>query len=576
MDLLGKGKPRRRTHAGRYGEILSILLKYGFSEFVKRAGLIGRFQFLTSLIPEKEHVKITQFNIWEKVRFVLEELGPTFIKFGQIASNRRDMFPNELVDELEKLQDAVPPFPFHEVKNIIQEDFGKPLEEVFQSFSKTPTASASIAQVHRAVLYSGEAVAVKVRRPNIEEVITADIDIMYRLASIIERYGSEFPTLSPTELVEEFEKQIWKEVDFYHELLNIKKFKDTIRKNKYIYAPGIYKEYSTKRILTLEFIEGRKLGEVIRDNSGAYDKALIADRGADVLLKQIFIDGFFHADPHPGNMMALPGNRLCFLDFGMMGSIPRNQQNAINSMLLGMVRRDSLMITGAVMKLTDARLHVKQDVLEQAIYEYMDEYLELPLEDIDFSQSVNDLIDLIVQFHIKVPTNLTLVAKTLMIIEGVGRAMNPQFKTIEKIEAFSAELFLKKFNPERMGNEFMVSMEEYGDLIRNFPIHINYLFNQAREHKLRVPIEHQGLDPVRETIDKVGSRLVFGFVLSALLISSALIVQAGVGPEWRGMSIFGVVGFALGGVMGGILLISSVIRFIWWRIKKIKSHLDTW
>ena len=576
MDLLGKGKPRRRTHAGRYGEILSILLKYGFSEFVKRAGLIGKFQFLTSLIPEKEHVKITQFNIWEKVRFVLEELGPTFIKFGQIASNRRDMFPNELVDELEKLQDAVPPFPFHEVKNIIQEDFGKPLEEVFQSFSKTPTASASIAQVHRAVLYSGEAVAVKVRRPNIENIITADIDIMYRLASIIERYGSEFPTLSPTELVEEFEKQIWKEVDLYHELLNIKKFKDTIRKNKYIYAPGIYKEYSTKRVLTLEFIEGRKLGEVIRDNSGAYDKALIADRGADVLLKQIFIDGFFHADPHPGNMMVLPGDRLCFLDFGMMGSIPRNQQNAINSMLLGMVRRDSLMITGAVMKLTDARLHVKQDVLEQAIYEYMDEYLELPLEDIDFSQSVNDLIELIVQFHIKVPTNLTLVAKTLMIIEGVGRAMNPQFKTIEKIEAFSAELFLKKFNPERMGNEFLVSMEEYGDLIRNLPVHINYLFNQAREHKLRFPIEHQGLDPVRETIDKVGSRLVFGFVLSALLISSALIVQAGVGPEWRGMSIFGVIGFALGGVMGGILLISSVIRFIWWRIKKIKSHLDTW
>ncbi len=576
MDLLGKGKPRRRTHAGRYGEILSILLKYGFSEFVKRAGLIGKFQFLTSLIPEKEHVKITQFNIWEKVRFVLEELGPTFIKFGQIASNRRDMFPNELVDELEKLQDAVPPFPFHEVKNIIQEDFGKPLEEVFQSFSKTPTASASIAQVHRAVLYSGEAVAVKVRRPNIENIITADIDIMYRLASIIERYGSEFPTLSPTELVEEFEKQIWKEVDLYHELLNIKKFKDTIRKNKYIYSPGIYKEYSTKRVLTLEFIEGRKLGEVIRDNSGAYDKALIADRGADVLLKQIFIDGFFHADPHPGNMMVLPGDRLCFLDFGMMGSIPRNQQNAINSMLLGMVRRDSLMITGAVMKLTDARLHVKQDVLEQAIYEYMDEYLELPLEDIDFSQSVNDLIELIVQFHIKVPTNLTLVAKTLMIIEGVGRAMNPQFKTIEKIEAFSAELFLKKFNPERMGNEFLVSMEEYGDLIRNLPVHINYLFNQAREHKLRFPIEHQGLDPVRETIDKVGSRLVFGFVLSALLISSALIVQAGVGPEWRGMSIFGVIGFALGGVMGGILLISSVIRFIWWRIKKIKSHLDTW
>ncbi len=549
------------VHARRYAEIAGVLLTYGFTELVQASGIVKHFGIVKRIIPSRDDRKLSSYTLWEKIRMALDDLGPSFIKLGQMASNRRDMLPAGLVDELEKLQDRVAPFPAEQAIRIIEEDLEGPLESIFTDFELTPIASASIAQVHRARLKTGEIVAIKVRRPKIIDRVEGDLQIMYRLARVLERHVA-FPAFRPQELVEEFDMLIHREMDLHRELLNIKKFAGNFRSDSRIFIPAVYPDYSSSRLLTMEYVDGIKLSQIMNEVVAGVDRKEIAARGAELVLKQIFIDGFFHADPHPGNILVLPGNVICFLDFGMMGNVNPRQQDELNDIMLGMVQRDSRLVTRAVMHYTRPGERVDSRALEAAIFENMQLYMDLPLEDIDFTSALQDLIDLVVQFNISVPANLALMAKALITIEGVGQRLDPEFRTIEQVEKFSHRLLSHKFHPRRMANELYLTAMDYSSLMRNLPDEITGLLRVIRNHELRIELEHTGIEPLRDTMDKIGFRLVFGLVLSALLISSSLMVHAGIEPKWNGIPIIGLIGFVLGGGMGVIFLMTGFVHIM--------------
>ncbi|MFP4383907.1 MAG: ABC1 kinase family protein [Spirochaetia bacterium] len=577
MNLLKESSDNiEKKHPQRYASILNILTKYGLSEFAKTSGVLKKFSWVKDIIPEKDHRNLSEYLLEEKIRLAMEELGPTFIKFGQIMSNRHDLFSQEFIDELTKLQDKVPPFPTEEAVQIIEEELERPIEEVFRYFDPEPIAAASIAQVHQAVLPNGDEVVVKVRRPNIESLVETDVDIMLRLARIIERRIPHSELFNPQNLVREFRKQIREEMDLHNEFLNIIKFRSQFEGDVEVAIPKPYANFSTKRILTMEKLVGIRMGEVIREEHSDVDKKMLAYRGARIVFQMAFINGFFHADPHPGNLLVLPGNVLGLMDFGMTGIITEYRQEQINNIMIGMINRNANLIVRSFLNLTNPPKRLDKEALVGDVEQYMRRYIDLPLEEVDFSKSLQDLINIIVAHKISLPMNMTLMSKALMIIADVAEQLDPDFVAVEHLERFLPKLLLHKFNPAKLAKNLFMTGTDYIDLIQNMPGEIRGILKSIRDKKIGIDIGVSGLDPLRETLDRIGFRLVYGLVLASLLISSSLIVLANVGPTWREIPVLGLIGFIIGGVMGVIFLFSGFIRMLRWSIHKVKRNVSKW
>jgi len=572
--MIGLQALRRRinSQARRYREIIGILVKYGFSEIAASIGSAFRQRFKYKVFGKTDRKRLKHVSRWGKVRLAIEELGPTFVKFGQLMSSRRDVLPEDLIEELERLQDKVPPFPTKQAVEIIRKELGRPLKKIFSSFEKKPIAAASIAQVHRAVLLTGERVAVKIRRPEIVDTIRADLDIMYTLATFLENRFHRMRVFRLRELINEFENQLNRELNLSHELINIEKFRNAFSGNSKVYVPSVYREYSTEKVLTMEYVRGKKISKIVDASEEEYDKRLIATTAAEIILEQIFIHGFFHADPHPGNITILDNNVFCFLDFGLMGSILPDQQDLLNTMMLGMVNKDSTVITRAVLRLARAESFSNREGLESAIYKYMDQYLELPLEELEINKALRDLINIIAEFEIKLPLNLTLMVKSLIIMEAIGKQLDPEFKTIKILKSFAPRIIRWKLNGDRIARKLYHAGLEYGEIFRELPLDIRDVFKIVKNQELKFNFELAGMESLREILDKTGFRLVFGLVLSALLVSSSLIVQANIEPKWQGIPLIGLIGFLVGGVMGISFLVSGFIGMLRWRGRKEKKE----
>ncbi len=338
------------SNINRYREIISVLIKHGFGELVSQANLEKYVDLGKKIFIRKRDKEIIQFTVWERIRMVIEELGPVFVKFGQIMSTRPDFLPPELILELEKLQHSVPHFSFDEVKKIIESEFDKPLNEIFKEFNKEAVASGSIAQVHKAVLFDDKVVAVKVQRPGINKLIESDISIMLHLATLAESYIKDMELLNPISVIKEFEKTIKKEIDFKIEAGFIQRFSNNFKEDKSVYVPELYRNYSGKKVLTMEFIDGVKISDLYKNPSDKYDRVKISDIGTKLILKQIFEHGFFHADPHPGNILVLENNVVCYLDFGMMGFMYDKHQDLLGSIIVGFVNKDVKKITKTIVQ----------------------------------------------------------------------------------------------------------------------------------------------------------------------------------------------------------------------------------
>jgi len=544
-------------HMARYRELIAILMKYGFQDIVEQLNLRYYVELGKSVLLQRPAVHVTQIPRAVRVRLILEEMGTTFIKFGQIMSTRPDFIPEEFIAELKKLQDSVPPFPTPDALALIETELEAPVKDLFAEFGDEPIASASIAQVYRAVLHTGEEVAVKVPRPDIQRVIEVDVEIMMNLARLAEAHLKGLEILQPVSMVEEFSRVIDNELNFHVEARNIERFAENFGKDETVQAPRVFHEFSTKRILTIEYIHGIPASDLETLLAEGYDLPTLALTGANALVRQIFEHGFFHADPHPGNIFVVGPARVCFLDCGMMGKLDRTLQETLAALLVCIVNRDDERLTQSVLHLSTNPDDLRDTrKLRRELTDFVDRYFYVPFDKLKIGEVLEDLLSLIIRFGLKLPPEIYLLIKSLVTIEGVGRDLNPQFDIITIIKPFVERLVKRQYDPRRIASDLGRTTAELYRLLRDLPEEIRALLKFIRRGELRVALETRSMEPVMKTWDRDANRMSFAIVLAALFVSSALIIHAHVPPLWHGMPVIGIVGFAVAIIMGLWLLIA--------------------
>ena len=541
------------------------MVKYGFSEWIRMLRLDRAVPGIRRLTARRGRPPVPEgASRWEIIRLALEELGPTFIKLGQLLSSRSDVLPEELTRELSRLQDHVPPIPSHDVPSAVRNEIGRPITEVFRTFEETPTASASIAQVHRAVLVTGEVVALKLQRPGIAAIIEKDLDILAFLARLAERHIHALRHTEPSALVRQLRRVIRRELDFYRERQNMERFRANMGGRNHVRIPRTYRKYCTRALLVMEYMEGSMLSSFLSDPAGAHkvpvDRQQVAELGADLMLEQILLHGYFHADPHPGNLMILPGQTICFLDFGMMGRLREEERSHLAAAIAAIAQRDGPRVADALLALTNSAGKSDYEALVEEVQELVDDYLDRSLEEMDIGELFSDLITLIVSHGLGVPPNLMMVAKALLTIEGVGLQLYPDFTLKPALERITRKAIANRLRPDRIAKDAGVVGLKYLELAKELPGDITSIARQLRSGHLTIGFRLRGLEPTRRTLDAIGNRLVFGVVLAALLISSALIVLAGLPPLWNGIPIIGIVGFGIAGLLGLGFIFSVVTK----------------
>lgn len=543
-------------HLNRYQGILRVLFKYGFSDVLERLHIDQYLESGLQMINRKPREQIDKLSRPERLRMSLEELGPTFIKFGQVLSTRSDFIPPEYLFELAKLQDDVPPFSYEDVESIFLAEMGHKPEELFSEFKRAPVAAASIGQVHEGVLRDGDKVVVKVQRPEIEKIIAVDLEILAHIAALMEKYLEELQGHRPTSIVEEFARTISKEIDYSVEIGNIERFAKQFERNKTIYVPKVYRDLSCERILTMENIQGLKASDVDQLRKQGADLPLVAERGTNLIMEQIFVHGFFHADPHPGNIFILPDNLICFLDFGMMGRLSRQNRDDFTDLVLYIVARNERKVMESVLKLTNHYEDINRDALSRDLSEMLDRYLYLPLKELEAGKILQDLLELVSRHQIFFKPNFYLMMKAITTVEGVGCILDPDLELLKLAQPFMKKVKSDRLRLNRIAEEAGLATSEYVDLLRDLPEELRSILSQLRQGRMKLEFEHRGLSALRVALDQVSNRISFAIVLASLIIGSSLIILSGIPPKWNDIPIIGLIGFLLAGVMGFWLLLS--------------------
>ena len=549
---------RTYRHLNRYRQILGILFKYGFGDIIELLKIEQYIEIGLQMISKKRRARLEKLSRAQRARLVLEELGPTYIKLGQMLSTRPDLIPKEFIDELAKLQDEVPPFPFSEAEVIFQKELGQMPQDIFASIDETPFASASIAQVHKACLANGEDIAVKIQRPGIRKTIEVDLEIMLHLATLMERHVEELSLHRPVKIVEEFARSIAKEVDFRTEAANIERFASHFLDDSNIYIPKVFRQVSTSRILSLEFISGVKISSIEDLEASGLDRRLIVTRGANLLLKQIFEHGFFHADPHPGNIFVLPKNVICLLDFGMMGTVDLRTREEFVELLDGIVHRDQPKTTHALLQITTWQEEPDLRALDREVADFLGRHLYRSLAEIELGELLHSFFNLVARHRLQIPPEIFMMMRALSILEGVGRRLDPDFDIIAQAKPFLERVKLARIRPERVKRDLMRFSSDIMSFVQQFPRDLLELGRLLRKKQLAVNLEHQGLDVVISVLHQIINRLSFAVIIAALIIGSAIIVNSEIPPLVFGISLIGILVFISAAVMGFWLLVAII------------------
>ncbi|WP_294676657.1 AarF/UbiB family protein [uncultured Fluviicola sp.] len=552
MALFENIRQRYRSFR-RFNHILRIFVRYGYEDVVSYLIETRRFSLLRKLIPRSTARNARKYTKYEKMRLVCEDLGPTFIKFGQILSNRSDLLPADLIIQLEKLQDNVPPQSGAISRQVIESELKKPMEELFAWYETEAFASASMAQVHKATLKTGEKVAVKVQRPEIQAIIVEDIKIMYMLARIFERRIPSLRSFDPLGLVQNFEESILKELDFIRESVSIQRFARNILddpNDNTTHVPKVYKEYTTGKVLTMEFISGVKVTDNKILESNGYDRKEVAHKLAVTYIKQVFQYGFFHADPHPGNILVLPNGHICFLDFGMMGTILPRDIEILGHLFLAVKSKDVRKIIRTLMRMSDMTTIRDMRSLEYEINEFVANYSVISIHQNEMSTVLLQLKDIIVRYDLKVPAHFFLLARSMVTIEGLISNLDPKIDMLEIARPYLRSAISKKLNPFTLGMKVLNGLYEMANYMEEFPNDLKNAVRKINSGKINVNLNHQGIDPLVHTFNRVTKQLAASLVIAALLVGSALFIIHKVGPFWFGYSRYGVIGIIFSFILG--------------------------
>ncbi|HLA86215.1 MAG TPA: AarF/ABC1/UbiB kinase family protein [Thermoguttaceae bacterium] len=544
--------PQLYRNLNRWREILAVLSKYGLANWIGRVGP----EFAKDLLKATDGQAIARHSWETRVRLALLELGPTFIKLGQVLSTRPDLVGVEMAGELEQLQTDVPADPPEVARALVESELGRPIGELFAEFEDRPMASASIGQVHRARLPSGEAVVVKVQRTGIERKVAVDLDILAGLAMLAERLP-EFHNYRPRATAAEFQRTMRGELDFRREMRNMNEFARDFEGNATIRIPRAYPELSTSRVLTMERIEGVPVSDAERIRAAGFDTKELARRGANIYLEMIFCNGLYHADPHPGNIVLLDGNVFGLLDYGMVGRMTERMQEGFVEMLLAITNRDAEHLTSVITRLGSAPPELDRAALGIDVADFVSHYGSMELDQFDLSGALVEMTEIIRRYEIMLPARVAMLIKVLITLEGTARLLSPTFNLLEVMKPYQTKLIRRQLSPGRQWRKLRRFYGEVEHLIEVLPSGIVDILQQVETGKFDVHLDHRGLEPSV-------NRLVLGMLASALFVGSALMLAHKIPPVMGGLSAPGAIACGFSLALG--------LRL--WRAISKSGHLD--
>ena len=565
----------------RLNQILVVLFEEGFDFLLSKIKLKHYIPFTKRLKSKLKTTKIKDF--WGtrnakhlfvnsedtkpevRLRRTLERLGPTFIKLGQVLSVRPDLIPKEYCKELEKLQDKVPEFSFNEVKAMIEKDFGKSIEHIFLHFEKKPIASASISQVHKAILKNGEKVAVKVQRPNAKHIMETDIEIMFYFAGLVERHVEKVRRFEPVKIVSEFKEWTEKELDFRLEARNAKRFGQNFKGSKTVHIPRVYDELTSERVLTLEFIDGIELHNIKEIKRKKIDFNEIIKNGFNAVMTQVFVHGIFHADPHPGNIIVMQDDSIAFVDFGIVGYFDEKLKNRCIDLLYGIVEQDEELIMETLVSTGMESGDIDLEQLKSDIGFIVQPMHNSSLKDIKVSKVLEEILDVALKHKLRMPASFVLFGKTIITLEGVAIEYDPDFKIIETAKPFIEKLVAKRKSPFYVWKGFVHDMSRYRKFAEEFPEKAEKALDKIQRGTIKVDIEDTDIKQLALEIDRSSNRVAYGLLIAALLITSAILLNIEKGPTILGIPFLSFLSFFFASAFTFILFISIIReKFRYW------------
>ena len=542
----------------RLHEITSVLVRYGLGDVVRRLGIVSILERAGRILHWKESSDIMHLEPAVRVRRAMEELGPTFVKLGQVLATRVDVFPPNWIAEFEKLQSAVPPVPFEELLPELEAALGAAPATVFRELQTEPLAAASVAQVHLARLQDGTPVVLKIRRPGIRPKIEADLRILAHIAGLVELEIPESRRYQPTQVVAQFRRSLRRELDFAMEARNIDRFIENFAGDETVLIPRVYWEWTSEIMNVQQHLEGIAGNDLAAVEAAGLDRRLLAARGADAVLKMILVHGFFHADPHPGNVFYLPGNRIGMIDFGMVGRLTDPRRNQIVDLLAAVARKDEEGMLEVLLDWT-GEASVDEARLGSDVGDLVFNYENVQLKDLNLGALLSELTVIMRDHSMVLPPDLTLLFKALITLEGLGQQLDPEFAMIEHLTPFVRRVITERFMPAALLKRGKHGLREMMSVVSGLPRDLARLLREARRGKIRIDLDLKRLDHFGHQIDRSANRLTLGVMTASLVIGSSIVMTVKGGPELFGLPVFGLLGFLIA-FFNSVWIIFSIWR----------------
>jgi ubiquinone biosynthesis protein len=549
-------KPR---HLGRYRKIAEVMARHGFGAIIAQLGLESTLRLPARLLSRDKEPE-TPRSAATHLREALEELGPTFIKLGQIASTRPEILPPAFITELSKLQDDVPPAPWGEVQELIHEELGAPIEDVFLAFDPTPIASASLAQVYAAMLLDRRQVVVKVQRPGIEKVIEKDLAIILDIARLSQERLAWTRPFDPVGLAEEFAIALKSELDYGREGRNADRFRENFADEDYIYVPTVEWDLSSRRLLVQERIDGIKADNIVAMDAAGYDREKIAMHAAQFIIKEVLEDGFFHADPHPGNLVIMPGEVIGLMDFGTVGYLDAGDRGNLVRLYIAIIRFDVDSIIEQLIRMRIASSNVDQYGLQRDLRRLLRKYYGLPLKEISTGDMLVEIQPIIYEYHLQIPSDYWLLLKTLVIMEGVGKRLAPDFDVFAASSPYVSRFLVKMALPTSWGPSVLRSAAGWVDLAVDFPRQTSRIMNRLDRGEIEFQVQVPNINQATKQLNRMANRVILAILVGTLTMALALLIPSlNLTWPWNLPTWLIVIGFVLM-VMLALWLIWSILR----------------
>lgn len=537
---------------GRMRQIVSVLLNYGFGDLVDRLHLRSYVRLGQRLLRRKSE-PTPPMSRARRVRLALEELGPTFVKFGQVLSTRPDLIPADLIQELKELRENVPPFSGEVAVRRITEAFSSDPGQI-EEISGEPIAAGSLAQVHTARHADGTHLAIKILRPGIRTEIETDLDLMHEFAAMLHRYVPEFRVVDPVGLVRHFERVIRRELNLIREARTVEEFSRLFREDATLKVPRVYTELCSESVLVMEYVDGIRIDDVEELAAYGISPHDIAANGARIFLKQAFEFGVFHGDPHPGNIRILPDGSICLLDYGMIGMLDEPTRDLLIDLLLSIAKRDVTRAVALVQKIGQPQDGLDVALLNADVRDFIESYYGIDLGRLNLGSMLNDFVRILTTHGMSCPGDLMLLIRALVTLDGVGRSLDSDFNLAAILRPFVEAAVRRRYDPKRMASSVLEELRTLASVACQLPVSLERTLDKLSHNELRVQLEHRRLDQLINELDRSGNRIVIGLILSALIVASALLYRSGSGPAWISVSVFGASAFL------GIWLIYGVFR----------------